>query len=194
MEPNDYLNKLLEDVNNYYTASSSSNTLYSNYLNANNFPDKDLFTSQSIVDLFDDLSVDLSNGNIINGHITTKSNTNTVNNRSAKAETTKFDVSKCIGEGSKLVKEFGYTDIQVEITHNRHYEKIQSLLNEFYKLTITKLPDKDLYETYFEHLVLFNATFKTNSRATLTKQGMQYCNDIYNWYEGIKGHLNKFGA
>lgn len=185
MEPNDYLNKLLEDVSKYYVASGSSNTLYSNYLNAG-IPDENLFTSQSIVDLFDALSVDL------NANTNTKSNT--VNNRSVDKETPKFDVSKCIGEGSKLVKEFGYTDMQVQITHNRHYEKIQTLLNEFYKLTITTGPDKDLYETYFEHLVYFNATFKTNSRATLTKQGMQYCNDIYNWYEGIKGHLDKFGA
>lgn len=192
MEPNDYLNKLLEDVNKYYTASSSSNTVYGNYLNANNLPDKDLFTSQSIVDLFDDLSIDLNNGNIINGNITTKSNT--VNNRSAKKESLKFDVSKCIGDGARLIKEFGYSDIQVEITHNRHYEKTQTLLNELYKLTITTGPDKDLYETYIGHLVYFNTTFKTNSQATLTKQGMQYCNDIYNWYEGIKGHLNKFGA
>jgi hypothetical protein len=190
LEPDDYFNKLLKEVSKYYTSNTSSSlsTLGSNYMIANDLAtDKDLFTSQSIVDLFDDISVDLNN------NTNTKSN-NTVNNRSAKKETIKFDVSKCIGEGARLVKEFAYTDMQVQITHNRHYEKIQTLLNEFYKLTITTGPDKDLYETYFEHLVYFNATFKTNSRATLTKQGMQYCNDIYNWYEGIKGYIDKFGA
>lgn len=188
MEPDDYFNKLLEEVNKYYTYSTTGSLMNSGYINANDLvTDKDLFTSHSIVDLFDDISVDL------NGTVTTKSN-NTVNNRSAKKETNKFDISKCIGDGARLVKEFGYTDMQVQITHNRHYEKIQTLLNEFYKLTITDGPNKELYETYFEHLVYFNATFKTSQWSTLTKQGMQYCNDIYNWYESIKGHIDKFGA
>ena len=167
MEPNDYLNNLMKDINKYYTYTTGS-------LSTNTFVDAnsaDLFTSQSIVDLFNDITIDLSG---------------TVGNHSTTKETIKFAISDYISDGSRLVKEFGYTDIQVQITHNRHFEKIQLLLNKFNNFKCNKESDKVLSIMYSEHLIDFLNSFKLNQQAILTKQGMQYCNDIYNWYEGIK--------
>ena len=157
----------MKDINKYYTYTTGS-------LSTNTFVDAnsaDLFTSQSIVDLFNDITIDLSG---------------TVGNHSTTKETIKFDISDYISDGSRLVKEFGYTDMQVQITHNRHFEKIQVLLNKFNNFKCNKESDKVLSIMYSKHLIDFLNSFKLNQRAILTKQGMQYCNDIYNWYEGIK--------
>jgi hypothetical protein len=105
-----------------------------------------------------------------------------------------IDFTKCLYIFEYIVKEFGYTDMQVQITHNKHFEKIQSLLTEFNSLTCNKESDKVLSNIYSEHLIRFLSSFKLNQQAILTKHGMQYCNDIYNWYEGIKGYINTGGA
>ena len=175
MDSNDYLSIVMENINKYYTHNTGS-------LSTNSFVDTnsaDLFTSQSIVDMFNDISIELGG---------------TVDNHSTKKETIKFTISDYIGDGSRLVKEFGYTDMQVQITHNKHFEKIQSLLTEFNSLTCNKESDKVLSNIYSEHLIRFLSSFKLNQQAILTKHGMQYCNDIYNWYEGIKGYINTGGA
>lgn len=138
----------------------------------------ELFTTQSLFDLFDNLSVDLNNQ--INNDVTS-SHSNSLPN------------SIYILNGTRLETEFGYsvgyTDTQVQIIHKRHFDQIRNLLNDFYKFKIPE-SDKSQHLNYSTQLTHLNNVFRSNETAILTKYGMQYCNDIYNWYEKITRHIN----
>jgi hypothetical protein len=103
-----------------------------------------------------------------------------------KKENPMSDKASWISGGELLLNEYNYTLTQVTVLHNRHFEKVQYLMTEFYKIKVTDGSNREKYDTYMSDLIYLNTAFKTSANLVLTKKGMAHCNDIYNWYEGIK--------
>ena len=189
MEPKDYINEIMTQWASAYIHADK--TLLKSDISAND--SNYIFTTQSMADFFNELTTWSSNDSMVSTNDIIDSTTNDTN-PSAPNKDTSVNVSSFIGHASDLIKNHGYKSTQCIVIHNRHFEKVQKLLHDFYKISITEGPNKAQYEQYMNTLIFLNTSFKTNQNVILTKAGMQYCNDIYNWYESIKGYINNFGA
>lgn len=176
METKDYIEQLLQQYSSVYLNTKLDDT-------------SPVFTTQSMSDFFNDLTSYQTYQDFTDQY-TVKVDDNPSNPKEVTAD----NAAALIGTAIDLIRDHEYTSTQCIVIHNRHFEKVQKLLHEFYQITVTADPEKSKYEQYLNTLIFLNSSFKVNQNAVLTKAGMQCCNDIYNWYEGIKGHINQFGA
>jgi len=177
MQPNDYMNKILEEYYTHYLSKSSNSSL-------STINTADLFSSQSVWDVLSETYADA------NKPTTWENSNDTTNVDSIVDNTTTYSNNHSddlIVNGDALIKEYNYSKSQVMVMHNRHHDKIKYMLYLFYKFKIESGPEQETYTTYFTDLVYLNSAFKsTTTTVVMTKKGMQRCNDIYNWYESIK--------